>query len=272
MCGRFVQIVDIELFMKRFGVKEPSHISVSNNFNVSPGDLAYVITNDRPDELQAFQFGFTPHWAKKQMYLINARAEGDFNKEDDRKYSGEMGIKNKPAFRTAIKSRRCLVIANGFYEGPAKERLSKPFFLHKENNEIFTFAGIFDTWANNTTGEVVHSFSIITTVASDATGKIGHHRSPVILEKKDEQKWLDESIPLDEVLKLLKPYPHNDLNAVPVSVRVKDPKNKGRDLIIPIDRSSHSEYDSSVQKDLKLQGMGRNKRKEDPLGRQGKLF
>lgn len=272
MCGRFVQIIDIELFVKRFGVKAPAQITVSDNFNVSPGDHAYVITNDKPDELQAFKFGLTPHWAKKQMYLINARAEGDHNKEDDINYSGEAGIVKKPAFRTAIKSRRCLVIANGYFEGPAKERLSKPYHLHKPGGELFTFAGIWDTWADNNTGEVVHSFSIITTVANEATHEIGHHRSPVILGKDDEQKWLDESLPLEEVTALLKPYPGKDFVADPVSIKVKDPKNKGRDLLIPVDPTSTTQYDSAVTKDLKLQGMGRNKRKEDPLGKQGKLF
>ena len=272
MCGRFVQIIDIELFVKRFGVKAPSEITVRDNFNVSPGDMAYVITNEKPHELQAFKFGLTPHWAKKQMYFINARAEGDFNKEDDINYSGEAGIVKKPAFRTAIKSRRCLVIANGYFEGPAKERLSKPYHLHKKDGEIFTFAGIWDTWADNNTGEVVHSFSIITTVANEATRKIGHHRSPVILDRKDEQKWLDESILLEEVVGLLKPYPHDDFIADPVSLKVKDPKNKGRDLLIPIDHSTSTQYESTVKKDLKLEGMGRNRRKEDPLGKQGKLF
>jgi putative SOS response-associated peptidase YedK len=272
MCGRFVQIIDIELFVKRFGVKKPAEITVHDNFNVAPGDLAYIITNDKPDELQAFQFGLTPHWAKKPMYLINARSEGDFNKENDVNYTGELGISKKPAFRTAIKSRRCLVIANGYFEGPEKERLSKPFHIHKKNQEVFTFAGIWDTWANNTTGEVVHSFSIITTVASHITKEIGHHRSPVILDKKDERKWLDDSLPLEEVLVLLKPYPGDDFKADPVSIRVKDPKNKGRELLIPVDHGSTTQYDSTVKKDLKLEGMGRNRRKEDPLGRQGKLF
>ncbi len=272
MCGRFVQVIDIELFVKRFGVKAPSQITVKDNFNVSPGDYAYVITNNKPDELQAFKFGLTPHWAKKQMYLINARAEGDNNKEDDINYKGEAGIVKKPAFRTAIKSRRCLVIANGYYEGPAKERLSKPYHLHKESGEVFTFAGIWDTWADNTTGEVVHSFSIITTVANNQTREIGHHRSPVILERKDEQKWLDESLPLEEVVKLLKPYPGDDFKADPVSIRVKDPKNKGRDLLIPVEHGGTTQYDSSVKTDLKREGMGRNRRKEDPLGKQGKLF
>ena len=78
MCGRFVQIIDIELFVKRFGVKHPSEISIQSNFNVSPGNSVYVITNQKPDELQTLQFGLTPSWAQKPMYFINARAEGDF--------------------------------------------------------------------------------------------------------------------------------------------------------------------------------------------------
>jgi putative SOS response-associated peptidase YedK len=272
MCGRFVQIIDIELFVKRFGTKKPSVITVKDNFNVSPGDRAYVITNDKPDELQAFQFGMTPGWAKKQMYLINARAEGDLNSENDPNYAGNLGIINKPAFRTAIKSRRCLVIANGYFEGPEKERLSKPFHVYKKDHEVFTFAGIWDTWADNTTGELVHSFSVITAGANEVTAKIGHHRSPVILDKPDEKKWLDDSLPLHEVLSLLKPYQGSDFKADPVSIRVKDPKNKGRDLLIPIDHSGTSQYEAEIKKDLKLEGMGRNRRKEDPLGRQGKLF
>lgn len=272
MCGRFVQIIDVELFVKRFGVKAPGEIRVQDNFNVSPGDPAYVITSDNPDALQVFQFGLTPHWAKKQMYLINARSEGDLNKENDPDYAGEAGITKKPAFRTAIKSRRCLVLANGYFEGPAKERLSKPFHIYKKNQEVFTFAGIWDMWADDATGEVVHSFSIITTVANEVTKQIGHHRSPVILEKRDEQKWLDESLPINEVLGLLKPFSGNDFKADPVSIRVKDPKNKGRDLLIPVDHESPTQYDSNVKKELKREGMGRNRRKEDPLGRQRKLF
>jgi len=75
MCGRFVQIIDIDLFIKRFGVNRPNDRSIESNYNVAPGDLAYVITNDKPNELQTFQFGLTPSWAKKPMYLINARAK-----------------------------------------------------------------------------------------------------------------------------------------------------------------------------------------------------
>ncbi|MDD4756503.1 MAG: SOS response-associated peptidase [Prolixibacteraceae bacterium] len=261
MCGRFVQVIDIELFIKRFGVREPVQITLRDNYNISAGDMAYVITNDNPGELQEFRFGLTPHWAKKQMYLINARSEGDNNPDDDPSYSGTMGIINKPSFRTPIRSKRCLVIANGYFEGPRKERLNKPYFISKKNLELFTFAGIWDTWIDNETSEVVNSFSIITTVSNPLTLQIGHHRSPVILDRNDEARWINDNLPLEEALGLLKPYKGNEFNAVAVSVRIKDPKNKGRDLIIPVETGNSLEFDSVIKKDLRLEGMGRNKRK-----------
>lgn len=272
MCGRFVQIIDIELFVKRFGVKHPNVISIQSNFNVAPGNFVYVITNQKPDELQTLQFGLTPSWAQKQMYFINARAEGDLNQTNDVNYTGKLGIIDKPSFRTSIRKKRCLVIANGYIEGPEKEKLSKPYHISKKDGEVFCFAGIWDTWVNNTTGEVTNSFSIITTVANSISQEIGHHRSPVVLNKQDEKKWLDDKLPIEDVLGLLKPYPGEEFKAEPISIRIKDPKNKGQDLLIPIDPNSTSEYDISVKKDLKLQGMGQNKRKDDPPPSQGSLF
>jgi putative SOS response-associated peptidase YedK len=268
MCGRFVQIIDIEVFVKRFGVKEPKEITLESNFNIAPGDLAYVITNDKPDELQTFQFGLTPSWAKKPMYLINARSEGDLNPGNDRNYTGILGITDKPSFRT----QRCLVIANAFYEGPAKEKLSKPFCFKRKDEEVFSFAGIWDTWVDDRTFKVVHSFSIITTVSNEATEKIGYPRSPVILNKKDEKKWLNTDLPIEQVLGLLKPFQGELLKAEPVSLQVKDPRNKGRELMIPIDAESTTQYDMKIEKDLRLEGMGSGKRKKDAPVRQGKLF
>jgi putative SOS response-associated peptidase YedK len=272
MCGRFVQIIDIDLFVKRFGVNRPKDSLIESSYNVAPGDLAYVVTNDKPNELQAFQFGLTPSWAKKPMYLINARAEGDLNPQNETNYSGEAGIVRKPAFRTAIRSQRCLVIANAFYEGPAKEKLSKPYLIRRKDEEVFSFAGIWDTWVNDQTGEVSNTFSVITTVANEATHEIGHPRSPVILNKKDEKCWLDMDLPLEKVLELLKPFPGELLKTEAVSVQVKDPKNKSRDLMIPIDESKVTQYDIVVTKSLRLGGMGAGKRKKDPPEWQGSLF
>lgn len=272
MCGRFVQIIDIELFVKRFGIEKPGQINITSSFNVAPGDYAYVITNDKPNELQEMQFGLTPKWAQKPMCLINARAEGDLNREDDVNYSGQLGIVNKPSFRTAIRSQRCLVIANAFYEGPAKEKLNKPYKFSRKDEEVFTFAGIWDTWANDKTGEIVNSFSIITTISNDATRAIGHPRSPVILDKKDEKKWLDSNLPIENVLKLLKPFPGGLLKTEPVSVQIKDPKNKSQELLIPIDSGSTTQYDVKIETDVRLEGMGSGKRKREESPSQGRLF
>lgn len=272
MCGRFVQIVDIELFLKRFGVKKPVDISVQSNFNVAPGDLAYVITNDKPDELQALQFGLTPKWAKKQMYLINARSEGDFNKEDDILYSGKMGIVDKPAFRDSIQSRRCIVIANGYIEGPQKEKLNKPYLIAKEEYELFAFAGIWDKWTDRNTGKIVNSFSIITTVSNKATTEIGHNRSPVILNRRDERKWLDTNLPLEAVLHLLHPYPGDDFNIKPISIQIKDPKRKVSDLFLPIDSYLTSTYESIEKKKKQPNLNSPDKQVKKPSDQQGTLF
>ena len=272
MCGRFVQIIDIDLFVKRFGINRPKDRTMESNYNVAPGDMAYVITNDKPNKLQTFRFGLTPSWAKKPMYLINARAEGDFNPQNEISYSGEAGIVQKPAFRTAIRSQRCLVIANAFYEGPAKEKLSKPYLIQRIDEEVYSFAGIWDTWVNDQTGEVTNTFSVITTVANEATQQIGHPRSPVILNKKDEKRWLDLDLPIEKVLELLKPFPGDLLKTEAVSIQVKDPKNKSRDLMIPIDENKVTQYDITAKKSLRLEGMGSGKRKQDPPEKQGKLF
>ena len=271
MCGRFVQIADVGKLVKRFGVKRPEQFSLESNFNVAPGDLAYVITNEKPDELQPFLFAYTPSWAKKLMYWVNARAEGDYNKENDIHYSGPLGIVNKPAFRTAIRSKRCLVIANGYFEGPEVEKLSKPFHIFKKDGEVFCFAGIWDTWHDEQTGEELNTFGIITTVANPTSKAIGHHRSPVILDVEDEKKWLDDTLPIEEVLTFLKPYQGRDFKAEPISIRVKNPKNKGADLLIPI-KNNRPELDSPVKQKAKPQEKPKKKRKADPPPQQGTLF
>lgn len=190
MCGRFVQVINIEAIEQQFAIKNGSSLQAEENYNVSPGDYAYVISSDRPDELVRYQFGLTPNWAKKPMYLFNARAEGDQNKDNDPSYSGETGIIHKPSFRKPIRSQRCLVLANAYIEGPEKEKLNFPFAISMKSNDLFALAGIWDTWTDRNTGEIVHSFAIITTVANEITERIGHLRSPVIIKKGDEKNGL----------------------------------------------------------------------------------
>lgn len=233
MCGRYVVIATYEQIEVRFYVKTREVREVFlPNYNVGVDNFAPVVTCDKPTELQWFQFGMRPAWNKK-LRLINARTEGKRNETNDVRYSGAKDIINMPAFRQAIRQRRCLVIANGFYEGPEKEKLSKPYLFYLTGQKLFAMAGIYETWVDEETGEVVNSFAIITTVSNRATQLMGHHRSPVILSEKDERTWLNANAPLHDITQLLEPYNYKDLNGYPVNPAMKSPKATGAQLIEP---------------------------------------
>ncbi len=256
MCGRYVVISTLKTIQKRFRVLPPPADLFGPMSNISIGDRAPVITNEQPDQIQLFQFGLTPFWAKKKMYLFNARSEGDHNKENDPNYTGTMGIISKPAFRQVIRTKRCLVIADAFIEGPLKEKLSKPYLIYmRDKNRPFALAGLWDNWVKKETGEVSSSFSIITTVANQLLQKIGHHRSPVILSEEEEQKWLADE-PLSEITPMLKPYPSEELNAYPISPAIKNPRDKDFNLLKPTGERIFPEFTYEIHQELKLEGMG----------------
>jgi len=258
MCGRYVEVQKVEVIEKRFNVKAPPEFPFEGNYNIGPGSLAPVITSDKPRQLQLFRFGMTPFWAKKPMYLFNARSEGDKNKENDPKYTGSKEIFKKPSFRKAIRSQRCLVPADAFIEGTTKEKLSKPYVVYlKDRERPFAFAGIWDAWVNTETGEIINSFAIITTTANGLLQKLPHHRSPVILDRDDEKFWLDTELPLNDALELLRPYPSDAMNAYPIAPDIKNPRAEGRALIEPIGERLTPEYEAKFFIELELQGMKR---------------
>jgi len=261
MCGRYLLIQKVEVIEKRFNIKVADDFEYRPSYNISPGSFAPVISSEDPRTLRLYQFGMTPFWAKKPMYLFNARVEGDFNQDNDPEYKGAKGIISKPAFRKAIRSQRCLVIADAFIEGTVREKLSKPFLVYLRNKERpFAFAGIWDSWVNTETGEITRSFAIITTVANELMQKLPHHRSPVILSRKHEQAWLSNDLPLADVTRLLAPYPAELMNAYPIDPSIKNPRMDGPELIRPAGERIFPEYDIKKSRDISLQGMGTNKR------------
>jgi putative SOS response-associated peptidase YedK len=261
MCGRYILIQKIEFLEKRFNVTAPEGFDFKPSYNISPGQYAPVITNENPRELQLFQFGLTPFWAKKPMYMFNARAEGDHNKENDPGYKGAKGIITKPSFRKPIRSQRCLVPADAFIEGTTKERLSKPYVVYLKNQERpFSFAGLWDSWVNKETGEILNSFSIITSTTNSLLEKIPHHRSPVILPRRHEKTWLSNEVPLADITRLLEPYPGEEMNAYPIDPKIKNPRAEGKELVKPIGERLVAEYEAKRDVDVKLQGMGANKK------------
>lgn len=272
MCGRFVQIITLEKLEQRFGIKVPDGTVIEPLINIAPGDYAYVITHRKTAEIRKFRFGLQPSWANKPMYLFNARSEGDLNPDNMPDYAGVKGIFQKPAFQKPIRSQRCLVLASAFIEGTYQHGLDEPYLIKMTDNDPFAMAGIWDVWKDKNTGEELHSFAIITSVANELLLKLPHQRSPVVLDRSDESKWLDPSLPLADVLKLLKPFPGENMIAEPISIKVRNPRNKDADLIIPVGNAITSHSDIQIRKETRLKGMGTSKRKGDPPNWQGTLF
>ena len=276
MCGRYVIISTLEKIEKRFDVKATNASEHKMNVNVATGEKAPIVTNTEPQQLQFFRFGFTPSWAEKASYLINARSEGNFNKENAMNYTGSKGILQKPMFKQAIRQQRCLVIADAFIEGPEKERLSKPYVVYPTNEgSPFAMAGIWSTWHNPKTGEDENNFAIITTAANSLLAKIGHHRAPLILNPEDEKIWLDSEAKLSDITSLMRPFDSKTFNAYPIDPAIKKVGNKEAELLQPLGQRVIPEYQYEIYKELVVRGMGQTRariRKEKDEGTQGLLF
>jgi len=216
MCRKFVIVSSLESIENRFNVRsDPDSAQIEKSYAVSCGDSAYVITTENPNSAALLQFGMTPYFATEPMNLINGRAEGNKNRKNDPFYNGSKSIFLHPAFKKPIQSQRCIVIADAYYEWSGQ---NKPYLVFLQNkNRPFGFAGIFDTWQNPESKEIVTSFAIITTTANSLLQTIGVKRMPVILSNSDESGWIKSSSHLSDILRLLVAYPSEKMNAFPVS-------------------------------------------------------
>jgi len=221
MCGRFsLTTTEKQFILSRFELDEIK-IKLEPRYNIAPSQMIPVIRNDYPHELNEAKWGLIPHWAKDETNaykMINARSET---------------ISEKPAYREAFKRHRCLIIADSFYEWNKKGGLKTPYRIMLKNEDVFAFAGIFDIWHDTI------SCSIATTEPNKLMEKI-HIRMPVILQKKDEKRWL-ESEP-EEALKLLKPYDVNKMKMYEVSSQINSPANDFKGLIEPVNKSTLAEF------------------------------
>lgn len=233
MCRKFVLVSNLDKIENRFQVRiNPNTLPIPESFSVAGVNSSYVITSENPHEIQVMKFGMTPLWAKTPMDFINARAEGDKNKNDDPYYNGANSIFLKPAFKKPIQSQRCLVIADAYYEWSA---LKKPYLVFLQNKERpFAFAGLYDGWKNPETGEMIAAFAIITTTANDLLQSIGVKRMPVILTKSNEKEWIKSTRHLSEILGMLNPFLSDQMNAYPVSDLVNNPEINDISMLNPI--------------------------------------
>jgi putative SOS response-associated peptidase YedK len=252
MCGRTSIITSQEPLEKRFNAVFTNGEILEENANISAGNKIPVITCERPNHIQNYTLGYTPHWAHKQTYMINARSEGSYNQENDTHYKGPLGIFQKPMFRHAIRSQRCLVLVDGFIEGPKQEKLNKPYFIYQSKNKgAFALAGIYDVWKHPLTGEQHHTVAIITTTPNRLLQRIGHHRSPVIIDKTQEEEWLNPDLPTSRLLQIMKPFESKNFNAYPVSKKVKNPEASGLELLKPTGEKLFTDYERCLYERIK---------------------
>jgi putative SOS response-associated peptidase YedK len=223
MCGRFTLTVDPDQLREAMPWLEiPS--GLRPRYNIAPSQPIAVVANNAENRLDFFAWGLIPSWAKDTQIgnrMINARAET---------------LSDKPSFRNAYRRKRCLILADGFYEWKAEVKDGKqikiPMYIRMMDGRPFAFAGLWDLW-NSTDGSQIYSATIITTEPNEILKPI-HNRMPVILPAETYPTWLTPSEMAAEKLQhLLKPYPPDLMTFYPVSRRVNDPANDNPDVIQP---------------------------------------
>lgn len=201
------------------------HLSFIPNVNTWIGMQSYVITDAQPEYYQQMVFGLTPSWAAKKLYLFNARAEGKLNDTNDTNYKGEMGIFNMPSFRQAIQKRRCIIPVDYFVEGSQKNKLNEPFLIRRKDQEATILAGIWEEWVDQATGEIMKSYSILTTAAANLLQQIQHHRSPLKLNDEEIDIWLNPASNKEDINKILYPHDFSDSEALRIDPIIKSKVN-----------------------------------------------
>jgi putative SOS response-associated peptidase YedK len=204
---------------KRFdaGFEEPETFAPGYYFSAFTYPRMPVISGQDNHLIRMYTWGLIPSWVKDESYAEGIRSKTLNAKSET--------ITEKPSFRNAVKYGRCLVISKGFFEWQQKENKKIPYYIGLENDQLFGFAGLYDTWINPATGETIRTFSIITTTANPLLAVIHNtkQRMPVILPQDREQKWIDPEMPLENALELLVPYDKDKMKAWTISRLVSTP-------------------------------------------------
>jgi len=222
MCGRYVVSTPGDVLAALFEL--PAPVELAARYNVAPTQAVPIVRAAPAGgrELVFAQWGLVPHWAKERAIgnrLINARAES---------------LAEKPSFRDALKRRRCLIPADGFYEWQKVEGGKRPWLLRLRGGAPFAFAGLWSLWRDPAGGEPLESCAIVTTRPNALAAEI-HDRMPVILPRERHAPWLDpRAADPAALVPLLEPYPAAEMEALPVSTRVNNPRNDDPSLIAPV--------------------------------------
>ena len=227
MCGRYGRRSDkqrIAEWMEIHNTNAFDDYLLAPSYNVAPQSFQPVVRLDRETgerELTVMRWGLLPYWskdAKVAFSTINAKAKT---------------ITTSPAFREAMKRRRCLVPADFFYEWKKIDTKTKqPFAIGLKDVGMFAFAGLWERWKDKATGEALETYTIITTDPNELAGLI-HDRMPVILKRQDYDRWLTPGEPSHLPVDLLRPFPAEEMRSWEVSSRVGNPRNNDPTLVEP---------------------------------------
>ena len=224
MCGRFT-LGEVKDLAVRFSIDHPLADMPTRRYNIAPGQDVPVVAADGSRSLTLMRWGLVPFWAKDPKVgnrMINARSES---------------VAEKPAFRSAMKSRRCIVPTTGFYEWKRAKDGKQPYLARLKDEGLFGMAGLYERWTSPQKAEII-SFTILTTEPNDLMADI-HSRMPVILDRRDEEAWLrPEPLEASELKRIFAPFPSERMEAYEVSARVNDASIEGEELIAPIKKAS----------------------------------
>jgi putative SOS response-associated peptidase YedK len=234
MCGRFVITSPPESLRRLFGYLEQPNFPP--RYNVAPTQPIPVVINDNGRHFRLMRWGLWPAWVKDPRsftLLINARAES---------------IKEKPAFKNAIRRRRCLIPADGYYEWHTSDGSKRPYFIHRRDGRSIGFAAVSETWVGPN-GEEVDTVAIVTAAAS-ADLAVLHHRVPVTIKIADFERWLDcRSDEADTVTPLMRGPEVGEFVWHEVSMRVNHVANDDAQLTLPItDEQREAEQTRTAKK------------------------
>ena len=221
MCGRFAFYSPHEAVIRLFGVAAAPEIEP--RWNIAPTQfVATVREAGGPREVAMLYWGLVPSWAREKAIgarMINARGET---------------LTEKPSFRSAFRRRRCLVLADGYYEWQRSGAVKQPYFIAFEGGQPFGMAGLWERWRDPASGEPLESCCIVTTSPAPSVAHV-HDRMPVIVPPDAYAEWLDpRNDATEDLSRLLVPSAAPGLGARPVSRRVNDARNQGADLVLPL--------------------------------------
>lgn len=222
MCGRFTLTLEPGELQELLDLGPFVHI-VQPRYNIAPSQPVPIVKDPNTRAVELYQWGLVPFWSKDIKIgsrLINARSET---------------AAEKPSFRAAFKYRRCLILADGFYEWKkeAGGGGKAPYLFTLKDDRPFTFAGLYEHWESPVGGEL-HTCTILTCEPNALVGAV-HNRMPVMLNAEQRWQWLNPEMDRKILMTFMKPYPSDEMKGFEVSRMVNSPGNDNPDIVRPVE-------------------------------------